>query len=207
MTWRFAVDVLQSIYLTGSVIALALASGLNRKQVRVAHKVGAGTWLSRQATLLQQLRTEFGPTATRVLCFVDRMEADATKHRLKVKSHPLLSAVQQRSAWELIVVLWEVQWVDGNHNFHTYDLVLVPAIGAGTVNARCYWDAIFEQPINSEAVEFVTYMRRGSPRSASIREPDSASTMFRVFCAEMWFQSVPNNIKCLLYFSFIMFDP
>ena len=183
------VDVMQAIYLTGNVTTLALVSNLARKQVRNSHKAGALVWLERQSNILRTSRGEYGPGKLRVKVFAERTESDSTKHCLKLKSHPLLSNAQQRSSWELVVTLWEVQWVDEFDNFYTLDLVLVPGLAVGKSNASCYWDAIFDQEINADCVGFVVYMRRISEKAGSVREPDSASVMFRTFQEEMWKQS------------------
>ena len=47
-------------------------------------------------------------------------------------------------------------------------------------------DDIFNQAVNADAISFVDFMRRHAQLSGSVREPDSASSMFRLFTQENW---------------------
>ena len=94
-------------------------------------------------------------------------------------------------------------WVDDAYNMHIYDLVLVPSAGVGKGGSGQVWDAIFNQHINADAVEFVSFMREHSVRSGSAREPDSAPTMFRTFQHEMWTHGRPKNEFVLYLYLFV----
>ena len=186
-------DVLQASHMLGSISSIALASKLKRKQVRTVHKASALVWIERQEQVLRGIQHEFESTDLGCKSFIDRMESDGSKHPLKFAAHPMLSATQQRSSWELIVTLWECQWVDTENAFHVLDLILVPSVAVGTHNAGCVYDAIFCQKINRPAYEFVSFMREISIKKGSVREPDSASVMFRTFTFEMQQQGWTTN--------------
>ena len=128
-------DVLQASFLPGNVSSIALASNLKRKQVRIAHKAGALVHLERQREILKRIRSDVEIGKLSITIFIDRLEADISKQRLQVGAHPLLSTSQQRSAWDMCVVLWEALWLDDQSNVCTIGLVLVPVVAVGKIGA------------------------------------------------------------------------
>ena len=152
---------------------------MSRRFAREVYATKALCTLSLQTCWMVAALTETWRRGLEV--FYDRLKMDETKQMLTIKVESLLTANQQRTCWSVCMQGYCVGWVFLDSPGEIRLLPVRPTVMLSARSAGAYHDTLFTQQNVAQMMSCIETMRRCAERCISVREPDGAPPVIKVF--------------------------